>query len=45
LVFKINVLVNTYFIFIVQALFAGLFAPVFFYLMDRAEVFFYGEKE
>jgi rod shape-determining protein MreD len=45
LVFKINVLVNTYFIFIVQALFAGLFAPVFFYLLDRAEVFFYGEKE
>jgi rod shape-determining protein MreD len=45
LVFKVNVLVNTNFIFIVQALMIGLFAPVFFYLMDRAEVFLYGEKE
>ena len=45
LVFKINVLANTNFIFIVQALIVGLFAPMFFNLMDRAEVFLYGEKE
>lgn len=44
LVFKIDVLMNTYFIFLLQALIIGLCAPLFFYLMDRAEVFFYGKK-
>ncbi|PKN51563.1 MAG: rod shape-determining protein MreD [Deltaproteobacteria bacterium HGW-Deltaproteobacteria-13] len=45
LAFKIDVLMNTYFVVIfLQALILGLFAPVFFYLTDRAEAFFYGKK-
>jgi hypothetical protein len=41
--FKFDVLMNMYFVFLPQALIAGLFAPVFFYLMRRVEVFFYGK--
>ena len=43
LFFKFDVLINMYFIFLPQALIVGLFAPVFFYLMRRLEVFFYGK--
>jgi rod shape-determining protein MreD len=42
-VFKFDVFMNMYFIFLPQALIAGLFAPVFFYMMRRVEVFYYGE--
>jgi hypothetical protein len=31
-----------YFVFLPQALIVSLLAPVFFYLMRRVEVFFYG---
>jgi len=41
--FKFDVFMNMYFIFLPQALIAGLFAPVFFYMMRRVEVFYYGE--
>jgi rod shape-determining protein MreD len=41
--FKFDVLMNMCFVFLPQALIAGLFAPVFFYLMRRVEVFFYGK--
>jgi len=44
LAFKIDLLMNTYFIIFVQALIIGLFAPLFFHLMSRAEVFFYGKE-
>jgi rod shape-determining protein MreD len=44
LTFKIDISMNSYFIFFMQALIIGLFAPIFFYLMDRVEVFFYGKK-
>jgi rod shape-determining protein MreD len=44
LTFKINVSINIYIIFFAQALVIGLGAPVFFYLMSRVEVFFYGKK-
>jgi rod shape-determining protein MreD len=44
LVFKIDVLMNTYLVSFMQALIIGLFAPVFFHLMRRAEVSFYGKK-
>ncbi|MCX5847914.1 MAG: rod shape-determining protein MreD [Deltaproteobacteria bacterium] len=45
LVFKFNVATNIYFVFLPQALIISIFAPVFFYLMRRAEVFFYGKTE
>jgi rod shape-determining protein MreD len=38
-----NVLHNTSLLFLPQALIVGLLAPVFFYLMRRVEVFFYGK--
>ena len=41
--FKFDVLINMYFVFLPQALIVSLFAPVFFYLMRRVEVFFYGK--
>ena len=41
--FKFDVLINICFVFLPQALIVGLFAPVFFYLMRRVEVFFYGK--
>jgi len=44
LAFKIDLLINAYFIIFMQALIIGLFAPLFFYLMSRAEVFFYGKE-
>jgi len=44
LAFKIDLFMSTHFIVFVQALLIGLFAPPFFYLMNRAEVFFYGKK-
>jgi len=40
--FKFDVLINMYFVFLPQALIVSLLAPVFFYLMRRVEVFFYG---
>jgi rod shape-determining protein MreD len=43
LAFKFNILTNIPFVFLPQALIIGLFAPVFFYLMRRVEVFFYGK--
>jgi len=45
LAFKNNVLADSNFVFILQAMLIGLFAPVFFDLMRRAEVFWDGEKE
>jgi rod shape-determining protein MreD len=44
LAFKMDVSLNSYFIFFVQALMIGLLAPIFFYLMGRVEVFVYGNK-
>jgi rod shape-determining protein MreD len=44
LVFKIDMSMNSYFIFFMQALIIGLFAPLFFYLMAHLEVFPYGKK-
>jgi rod shape-determining protein MreD len=44
LTFKINVSMNSCLIFFMQALIIGLFAPAFFYLMKRVEVFFDGKK-
>ena len=41
--FKFDVLINMYFVFLPQALIVSLLAPVFFYLMRRVEVFFYGK--
>lgn len=41
LAFKFDVLVNMCFVSIPKALIVGLFAPVFFYMMRRVEVFFY----
>lgn len=41
LAFKFNVSVNVYLVLIPKALIVGLFAPVFFYMMRRVEVFFY----
>jgi hypothetical protein len=43
LAFKFDVLVNMYFVFLPQVLIVSLFAPVFFYLMRRVEVSFYGK--
>ena len=43
LAFQFNILTNIPFVFLPQALIIGLFAPVFFYLMRRVEVFFYGK--
>jgi len=40
--FKFDIWANIPFIFLPQALVVGLTAPVFFYLMHRLEVFFYG---
>lgn len=45
LAFKVNMPANSNYVFIAQALLVGMFAPVFFYLMNRAEVFWYGQKE
>ena len=42
---KFNVVANIRFVFLPQALIISLFAPVFFYLMRRVEVFFYGKTE
>jgi rod shape-determining protein MreD len=39
--FKFDVLINMYFVLLPQALIVGLFAPVFFYLMRRVEVYLY----
>jgi hypothetical protein len=39
--FKFDVLINICFVFLPQALIVGLFAPVFFYLMRRVEVYLY----
>jgi rod shape-determining protein MreD len=44
LAFKINILTNMRFVFFAQALVIGLFAPIFFNLIKRAEVIFYGKK-
>jgi len=41
LAFKYDVLMNIYFVLLPKALIVGLFAPVFFYMMRRVEVFFY----
>ncbi|OGP91316.1 MAG: hypothetical protein A2031_00315 [Deltaproteobacteria bacterium RBG_19FT_COMBO_43_11] len=43
LVLKFDILASVFFVFLPQALVVGLFAPPFFYLMYRAEVFFYGK--
>ncbi len=43
LVYGFDILHNTPFVFLPQALIVGLFAPAFFYLMRRVEVFFYGK--
>jgi hypothetical protein len=43
LILKFDILANVFFVFLPQALVVGLFAPVFFYLMYRLEVFFYGK--
>jgi rod shape-determining protein MreD len=43
LAFQFNILTNIPFVFLPQALIIGLLAPVFFYLMRRVEVFFYGK--
>jgi rod shape-determining protein MreD len=40
---KFDVLINAYFVFLPQALIVSLFTPLFFYLMRRVEVFFYGK--
>jgi rod shape-determining protein MreD len=42
-VFKLDVLINMHFVFLPQALIVSLLAAVFFYLMRRVEVFFYGK--
>ncbi len=44
LAFKIDVSMNSYFISFVQVVMIGLFAPIFFRLMGRVEVFIYGNK-
>jgi len=44
LAFKIDMSMKSNFIFFMQALIIGLFAPLFFYLMARLEVFSYGKK-
>jgi rod shape-determining protein MreD len=44
LTFKIDMSMNSYFISFMQALIISMFAPVFFYLMARLEVLFYGKK-
>ncbi|MFZ2398285.1 MAG: rod shape-determining protein MreD [Smithella sp.] len=41
LAFKYDVLMNIYFVLLPKSLIVGLFAPVFFYMMRRVEVFFY----
>jgi hypothetical protein len=43
LVLKFDILSSVFFVFLPQALVVGLFAPLFFYLMYRTEVFFYGK--
>jgi rod shape-determining protein MreD len=42
--FNINVLMNVSFVFFIQALIISLFAPLLFYLMDRAEIFIYEKR-
>jgi rod shape-determining protein MreD len=44
LAFGVNALSGVYEIVFLQALVIGLFAPLFFYLMDRAEIFVYEKK-
>jgi rod shape-determining protein MreD len=41
LAFNTDVLINNYSIIFIQALVIGLFAPLFFYLMDRTGIFIY----
>jgi hypothetical protein len=41
LTYGFNMFYNIPFIFLMQALLAGLLAPMFFYLMRRVEVFYY----
>jgi rod shape-determining protein MreD len=43
LVYGFDILHNTPVVFLPQALIIGLLAPVFFYMMRRVEVFFYGK--
>ena len=43
LVYGFDMLHNTLGVFLPQALIAGMLAPVFFYMMRRVEVFFYGK--
>jgi len=43
LVLKLDILTSVFFVFLPQALVVGLLASLFFYLMYRAEVFFYGK--
>jgi rod shape-determining protein MreD len=45
LTFRFNVATNIYFVFLPQALIISIFAPVFFDMMRRAEVFFYGKTQ
>lgn len=44
LTFKIDMSMNSYSVLFMQALIIGMFAPVFFYLMTRLEVFLYEKK-
>ena len=43
LAYGFDILYNTPVVFLLQALIVGLLAPVFFYMMRRVEVFFYGK--
>src|SRR4030043_18110 len=43
LVLKLDILNSVFFVFLPQALVVGLLAPLFFYLVYRVEVFFYGK--
>lgn len=43
LVLKFDILTSVFFVFLPQALVVAFFAPIFFYLMYRVEVFFYGK--
>ena len=44
LAFDINVLINVYFIILIQSLIIGLLAPLFFYWMDRTGILLYEER-
>ena len=43
LAYGFDILYNRPAVFLLQALIVGLLAPVFFYMMRRVEVFFYGK--